>query len=139
MLVKNACWWKTCMLVKNFHQHSPPKLHDVGENNVGEIVCWRKKNSHSKLYVCWWIMLVKILMYVSEKFFCWRHMYYCSKVSPTYRKIFTNIIHQHTFNFLFHQHTASPTYRKFFTNIFHQHHYSLIEQSYQRELLLLIY
>ena len=29
MLVKdvgqNAYWWKTCMLVKNFHQHSPPK------------------------------------------------------------------------------------------------------------------
>ena len=37
------------MLVKNFHQHSTRKLHDVGENNVGEIVCWRKKNFSFKI------------------------------------------------------------------------------------------
>ena len=85
MLVKKACWWKTCMLVKNLHQHSPPKFHDVGENNVGEIVCWRKKICSFKIicmlvnyvgenfdvcwwkvflmtkYVCWWKMLVKNL------------------------------------------------------------------------------
>ena len=69
-----------------------PKLLDVGENNVGEIVCWRKKNFSFKIicmlvnnvgensYVCWrkvfllttyivciysiYCMLVK---YVSEK------------------------------------------------------------------------
>ena len=41
MLVKDV--GEKCMLVKNLHQHSPPKFHDVGENNVGEIVCWRKK------------------------------------------------------------------------------------------------
>ena len=75
-------------------------------------------------------MLVKILMYVSEKFFCWRHMYYHSKVSPTYRKLFTNIIHQHTFKFLFKIFTNiqyfSPTYRKVFTNILHQHTFNFL-------------
>ena len=32
MLVKNACWRKTFILVKNFHHHSTPKYHDVGKN-----------------------------------------------------------------------------------------------------------
>ena len=96
MCVGERCWWKfspTCsfyshiytnfMLVKNLHQHSPPKFHDVGENNVGEIVCWRKNICSFKIicmlvnyvgenfdvcwwkvflmtkYVCWWKMLVK--------------------------------------------------------------------------------
>ena len=54
--------------------------------------------------------------------------------SPTYRKLFANILHQHTFKFL-----SSPTYRKFFTNIlfftnmFHQHHYS------QEKCLLMVF
>ena len=97
MLVKNGCWWKTCMLVKNFHRHSPPKFHDVSENNVGEIVCWRKKICSFKIicmlvnyvgenfdvcwwkvfllkkYVCWWKMLVKLFhwnVHVDQNFFC---------------------------------------------------------------------
>ena len=61
MLVKNACWWKTCMLVKNLHQHSPPKFHDVGENNVGEIVCWRKK-------ICSFKIICMLVNYVGENF-----------------------------------------------------------------------
>ena len=81
MLVKNACWWKTCMLVKNLHQHSPPKFHDVGENNVGEIVCWRKKICSFKIIcmlvnyvgenfsVCWW----KVFSLV--KYVCWWEVY----------------------------------------------------------------
>ena len=43
------------MLVKNLHQHSPPKLHDVGENNVGEKVC-EKRSAQNYMYVgelCW--------------------------------------------------------------------------------------
>ena len=81
MLVKNACWWKTCMLAKNLHQHSPPKYHDVGENNVGEIVCWRKKICSFKIIcmlvnyvgenfsVCWW----KVFLLV--KYVCWWEVY----------------------------------------------------------------
>ena len=81
MLVKNACWWKTCMLAKNLHQHSPPKYHDVGENNVGEIVCWRKKICSFKIIcmlvnyvgenfsVCWW----KVFSLV--KYVCWWEVY----------------------------------------------------------------
>ena len=100
MLVKNACWWKTCMLVKNLHQHSPPKFHDVGENNVGEIVCWRKKICSFKIicmlvnyvgenfdvcwwkvflmtkYVCWWKMLVKNV--------CWWKIYVGEIISLKY-------------------------------------------------------
>ena len=44
MLVKDV--GEKCMLVKNLYvgeKPSPPKFHDVVENNVGEIVCWRKK------------------------------------------------------------------------------------------------
>ena len=118
MLVKNACWWKTCMLVKNLHQHSPPKFHDVGENNVGEIVCWRKKICSFKIicmlvnyvgenfdvcwwkvflltkYVCWWKMLVKNL--------CWWNYFteICMLVKSLFLKKFS----------------LSPTYR-FFANI----------------------
>ena len=43
-----------CMLVKNLHKHSP-KFHDVGENNVGGKVCWRKKICSFKI-IC---LLVK--------------------------------------------------------------------------------
>ena len=95
MLVKNACWWKTCMLVKNLHQHSPPKFHDVGE-----IVCWRKKICSFKIicmlvnyvgenfdvcwwkvflmtkYVCWWKMLVKNV--------CWWKIYVGEIISLKY-------------------------------------------------------
>ena len=50
--------------------------------------------------------------------------------SPTYRKSFTNILHQHTFNFLFKFFTNiqffSPTYRKLFANILHQHTYKFL-------------
>ena len=57
------------MLVKNLHQHSPPKFHDVGENNVGEIVCWRKKILSFKIICMLVNSVVKILMYVGEKYF----------------------------------------------------------------------
>ena len=139
MLVKNACWWKTCMLAKNLHQHSPPKYHDVGENNVGEIVCWRKKICSfkiicmlvnyvgenfnvcwrkvflSKLYVCWWKMLLKNLCwwnYFTEicmlvKTFTDMQLQKRSDVGEKYVGIFTSI-------------------QK--TNIFHQDHHSTQHQ-----------
>ena len=73
MLVKNACWWKTCMLVKNLHQHSPPKFHDVGENNVGEIVCWRKK-------ICSFKIICMLVNYVGENFdVCWWKVFLMTK------------------------------------------------------------
>ena len=58
---------------------------------------------------CWW----KTCMLVKTKLFSWKYF------SPTYRKIFTNTLHQHTFSFLFifftnMQKKISPTY---FTNI----------------------
>ena len=57
------------MLVKNLHQHSPPKFHDVGENNVGEIVCWRKKICSFKI-ICMLVNYVgENFMYVGEKYF----------------------------------------------------------------------
>jgi len=63
-------------------------------------VCWRK--------TC---MLVKtkffLRSYFSPTYFTNIHLNFCSNFSPTYRKIFTNILHQQTFKFLF----------KFFTNI----------------------
>ena len=134
MLVKNGCWWKTCMLVKNLHQHSPPKFHDVGENNVGEIVCWRKKICSFKIicmlvnyvgenfdvcwwkvflltkYVCWWKMLVKNV--------CWWKIYVGEIISLKYAcwwKLFLYVGEKYVLekilvftNIQFHQH-ASPT------------------------------
>ena len=104
---------------------------------------------HSVTNLCWW------KMYVGEKPVCWWnlkffpeltfhqhtekvsptyftniHLNFCSKCSPTYRKFFTNILHQHTFNFLFKFFTNiqffSPTYRKLFANILHQHTYKFL-------------
>jgi len=70
-------------------------------------VCWRK--------TC---MLVKTKIF-SRTYF-----------SPTYRKVFTNILHQHTFEFLFKIFTNiqyfSPTYRIFFSNILHQHTFKFL-------------
>ena len=89
MLVKNACSWKICMLVKDFHQHSPPKLHDVGENNVGEVVCWRKKICSLKTIY----MLVKIFLYVGKKYFRWWNMYVgeiCMLVKYVFSPFFTD-------------------------------------------------
>ena len=57
------------MLVKDFHQHSPPKLHDVGENNVGEVVCWRKK-------ICSLKIICMLVNYVGENFSVrWRNVF----------------------------------------------------------------
>ena len=57
------------MLVKNLHQHSPPKFHDVGENNVGEIVCWRKN-------ICSFKIICMLVNYVGENFsVCWRKVF----------------------------------------------------------------
>ena len=45
---------------------TPPKLHDVGENNVGEKVCWRKK-------ICSFKIICTLVNYVGENFsVCWR-------------------------------------------------------------------
>ena len=64
MLVKNACSWKICMLVKDYHQHSPPKLHDVGE-----VVCWREK-------ICSLKIICMLVNYVGENFsVCWRKVF----------------------------------------------------------------
>ena len=68
MLVKNACWRKTFILVKNFHHHSTPKYHDVGKN-VGEILCWRKK-------ICSFKIICMLVNYVDENFsVCWRKVF----------------------------------------------------------------
>ena len=73
-----------------------------GCSNVGE-GCWRKMAA---------LMLVKD---VGEKCMLVKtYIFSRGYFSPTYIKLFTNILHQHTFKFLF----------KMFTNIqkiFHQH------------------
>ena len=61
----------------------------------------------------WW----KTCMLVKTKLFSWKYF------SPTYRKIFTNTLHQHTFKFLF---IFSPTCKKNFTNILHQHTFKFL-------------
>jgi len=47
------------MLVKNLHQHSPPKFHDVGEDNVGEKGSMLAKKD----------LLIQNDMYIGE--LCW--------------------------------------------------------------------
>ena len=99
-------------------------------SNVGE-GCWWKMYVGEKP-VCWWNLKFsqehtfhQHTEKVSPTYFTNIHLNFCSKCSPTYRKFFTNILHQHTFNFLFKFFTNiqffSPTYRKLFANILHQH------------------
>ena len=87
--------------------------------------------------VCWWNLKFfqehtfhQHTEKVSPTYFTNIHLNFCSKCSPTYRKFFTNILHQHTFNFLFKFFTNiqffSPTYRKLFANILHQHTYKFL-------------
>ena len=74
--------------------------------------------------VCWWKLNFfheNTFHQHTEKFspthFTNIHLNFCSYFSPTCKKNFTNILHQHTFKFLY-----SPTYS--FTNIqkiLHQH------------------
>ena len=94
--------------------------------------------------VCWWNLKLfqehtfhQHTEKVSPTYFTNIHLNFCSKCSPTYRKFFTNILHQHTFNFLFKFFTNiqffSPTYRKFFANILHQHTYKFLSSPTYRK------
>ena len=105
-----------------------------GCSNVGE-GCWRKMAVLMLVKdVGETCMLVKTYFfsrgYFSPTYFTNIHLNFCSKCSPTYRKFFTNILHQHTFNFLFKFFTNiqffSPTYRKLFANILHKHTYKFL-------------
>ena len=89
----------------------------AGCSNVGE-GCWRKMAV---------LMLVKD---VGEKCMLVKtYIFLRGYFSPTYIKLF-NMLHQHTFNFLFKFFTNtqffSPTYRKLFANILHQHTYEFL-------------
>ena len=107
----------------------------IGRSNVGE-ACWWKMYVGEKP-VCWWNLKLfqehtfhQHTEKVSPTYFTNIHLNLCSKCSPTYRKFFTNILHQHTFNFLFKFFTNiqffSPTYRKLFANILHQYTYKFL-------------
>jgi len=100
-------------------------------------VCWRKS-----------CMLVKTKIFQehtfhqhTEKFsptyFTNIHLNFCSKCSPTYRKFFANILHQHTFYFLFKIFTNiqffSPTYRKLFANILYKYTYIFLSSPTYRK------
>ena len=87
--------------------------------------------------VCWWKLNFfheNTFHQHTEKFspthFTNIHLNFCSYFSPTCKKNFTNILHQHTFKFPFKIFTNiqyfSPTYSKFFTNILHQHTFKFL-------------
>ena len=59
---KPVCWRKTFTNIHLLNFMMLVKIMLV-KYYVGE-----KRSAHSKLYVCWLIMLVKILMYVGEKY-----------------------------------------------------------------------